>query len=44
LASNVFAQQETFDAFISEFNREQPHEALDMATPDQAYTPSKRAY
>ncbi len=43
-AKTIIAQQEKFDAFISEFNSERPHEALDMATPDQTYTPSKRAY
>ena len=43
-AKTIIAQQEKFDAFISEFNSERPHEALHMATPDQAYIPSKRAY
>lgn len=43
-AMNIIAQQERFDAFISEFNAERPHEALDMQTPNAVYTPSKRAY
>jgi len=43
-AMNIIAQQEKFDAFVNEFNTERPHEALDMATPEEAYTPSKRQY
>jgi len=43
-AANIIAQQERFEAFIAEFNQERPHEALDMATPDELYTPSQRQY
>jgi hypothetical protein len=40
---NIFQQQDRFDAFISEFNRERPHEGLDMKMPAELYTPSSRA-
>nr|WP_210399043.1 IS481 family transposase [Steroidobacter denitrificans] len=41
---NVLQQQARFDAFISEFNEERPHEAIDMKVPAERYTPSPRAY
>jgi transposase InsO family protein len=41
---NVLQQQARFDAFISEFNEERPHEALDMRTPGELYAPSSRPY
>ncbi|MER8958383.1 integrase core domain-containing protein, partial [Mesorhizobium sp. M0701] len=41
---NILQQQARFDAFISEFNEERPHEALAMRTPAELYTPSSRAY
>jgi transposase InsO family protein len=42
--ANSLQQQARFDAFISEFNAERPHEALDMRCPAELYTPSVRAY
>jgi transposase InsO family protein len=41
---NVLQQQDRFDAFVSEFNAERPHEALAMRCPAELYTPSSRAY
>ena len=41
---NALQQQDRFDAFLSEFNAERPHEALDMRTPAELYTSSPRAY
>ena len=41
---NMLQQQARFDAFISEFNTERPHEALDMRTPQDVYTASARPY
>jgi transposase InsO family protein len=41
---NSLAQQARFDAFLSEFNTERPHEALAMKTPAEVYTPSSRPY
>jgi transposase InsO family protein len=41
---NALQQQARFDAFISEFNEERPHEALDMRVPAELYAPSSRAY
>jgi transposase InsO family protein len=41
---NILQQQARFDAFISEFNEERPHEALAMRTPAELHTPSSRAY
>ena len=43
-AMNILAQQEKFDAFVTEFNTERPHEALRMECPDQIYTPATRTY
>lgn len=43
-AMNPIQQQERFEAFISEFNTERPHEALAMKTPAERYTPSIRPY
>jgi hypothetical protein len=42
--ANSLQQQARFDAFISEFNEERPHEALAMRCPAELYTPSVRAY
>jgi len=42
--ANVFQQQAKFDSFIEEFNNERPHEALQMKTPAEVYTPSTREY
>jgi transposase InsO family protein len=41
---NSLQQQARFDAFVSEFNDERPHEALAMKTPDETYSPSPRSY
>ena len=42
--ANSLQQQAKFDAFVSEFNSERPHEALHMKTPSEVYTPSPRSY
>jgi transposase InsO family protein len=41
---NALQQQGRFDAFVSEFNEERPHEALDMRMPAELYAPASRAY
>jgi transposase InsO family protein len=41
---NSLQQQARFDAFVSEFNDERPHEALDMKRPADLYQQSARAY
>ena len=41
---NSLQQQARFDEFISEFNTERPHEALEMKCPAEIYTPSQRPY
>ena len=41
---NMLQQQARFDAFVSEFNTERPHEALNMRTPQDIYSASTRAY
>jgi hypothetical protein len=43
-AENFLGQQEKFDNFIEEFNRERPHEAIGMKLPAEIYRPSSRAY
>ena len=42
--ANVLQQQARFDAFLSEFNTERPHEALAMQTPAELYAASSRPY
>ena len=42
--SNTLQQQARFDAFVSEFNNERPHEALAMKLPAEVYSPSTRPY
>lgn len=32
-AANVLQQQARFDDFVDQFNRERPHQALDMKVP-----------
>lgn len=39
---NMLQQQARFDAFVSEFNTERPHEALDVRTPQDIYSASTR--
>ncbi|MCP4934929.1 MAG: IS481 family transposase [bacterium] len=41
---NSLQQQARFDEFISEFNTQRPHEALDMKCPAEVYVPSSRPY
>jgi transposase InsO family protein len=41
---NSLQQQARFDAFIDEFNKERPHEALAMKLPAEVYEPSRRSY
>jgi len=41
---NTLQQQDRFDAFVTEFNAERPHEALNMKTPGEVYQPSQRPY
>ena len=41
---NILQQQDRFDDFVSEFNDERPHEAIDMKVPAKAYEPSSRPY
>jgi transposase InsO family protein len=42
--ANILQQQARFDAFLSEFNEERPHEALAMKTPAEIHSPSSRPY
>jgi len=41
---NILQQQDRFDSFITYFNEERPHQALDMKVPAECYTPSSRPY
>lgn len=43
-AHNLLQQQDRFDAFRDEFNRERPHQALQMRCPGELYQPSNRPY
>jgi putative transposase len=43
-ASNFLQQQGKFDAFQVEYNKERPHEALEMKCPGEVYSPSPRPY
>src|SRR3989304_4639451 len=43
-AMNPIQQQERFEAFVSGFNAERPHEALAMTRPADVYAPSSRPY
>ena len=40
----LLQQQARFDEFVSEFNRERPHEALGMKVPADLYSPSPKPY
>jgi putative transposase len=42
--TNLLQQQARFDAFIDRYNRERPHQALDMKVPADVYTRSARVY
>jgi len=41
---NFLQQQAKFDTFIHDYNRERPHQALNMRYPAELYTPSPRPY
>jgi putative transposase len=41
---NFLQQQAKFDDFITEYNTERPHQALDMQCPAERYTASSRPY
>ncbi len=43
-AANSLQQQARFDEFMSEFNDERPHEALDMKIPADVYRAAPRPY
>jgi putative transposase len=43
-AANVLQQQARFDTFIDQYNRERPHQALDMKVPADLYVRSDRPY
>jgi hypothetical protein len=43
-AGNLRAQQTRFNRFRHIYNRERPHEALRMETPDSVYRPSPRPF
>lgn len=43
-AKNFLQQQARFDQFMEVFNRERPHQGLNMCYPAEIYTPSPRAY
>ncbi len=41
---NVLQQQARFDTFVAQYNRERPHQALQMKVPADVYTQSPRVY
>ena len=43
-AYNELQQQERFDRFITQYNTERPHEAIEMMRPAELYEPSTRPY
>jgi len=43
-AANILQQQARFDTFIAQYNRERPHQALDMKVPAEVYVRSSRVY
>jgi len=43
-SKNFLQQQARFDQFITTFNEERPHEALNMRYPAELYSPSARPY
>jgi putative transposase len=43
-AVNALQQQARFDAFVTQFNHERPHQALDMRVPGDLYQRSRRPY
>ncbi len=43
-AANVLQQQARFDTFVTQYNRDRPHQALDMKVPADLYVRSDRVY
>jgi putative transposase len=43
-AANVFQQQARFDTFVTQYNRDRPHQALQMKVPADVYVRSARVY
>ena len=43
-ATNVLQQQARFDTFVTQYNYERPHQALDMKVPADLYVRSDRLY
>ncbi len=43
-AKNIAGQQKRFNAFRNEYNNHRPHEALEMRTPSDCYSGSKRVF
>jgi putative transposase len=43
-AANVLQQQARFDAFVDQYNRDRPHQALGMKVPADVYARSARSY
>jgi putative transposase len=43
-AANVLQQQARFDTFVAQYNRERPHQALQMKVPADVYVASTRPY
>src|SRR5579875_2713697 len=43
-ADNLLQQQERFERFVTYFNHERPHQALNMKVPAECYRPSSRPY
>jgi putative transposase len=43
-AANVLQQQARFDTFVEQYNRERPHQALEMKVPADVYVRSPRRY
>jgi putative transposase len=43
-AANVLQQQARFDTFVAQYNRERPHQALEMRVPADVYVRSSRVY
>jgi putative transposase len=43
-AANVLLQQARFDAFVAQYNRDRPHQALHMKVPADVYVRSTRVY
>jgi transposase InsO family protein len=43
-AGTLLEQQEKFDSFVTQFNNERPHEALEMKRPANVFKPSNRPF